>query len=143
MDMIMGPDTDLGRALNAPGGAFSPSQDLGELEVFNTRAVRAAEIPAANGVTDARSLARMYAGMVSEVDGIRVLGPAQLKAATTQQTSGPNTILMGLDIQFGLGFMLPSSLLVQRRGRRASATTAWVARSGGATPRPSWASATS
>ena len=114
MDMIMGPETDLGRALNAPGGAFSPSGDLAGMDVFNTREVRAAEIPAANGVTDARSLARMYASMVSEVDGVRTLGPGQLKAATTQQTSGPNTILMSLDIQFGLGFMLPSTLLVQR-----------------------------
>ena len=53
----------------------------------------------------------MYAACVGEVDGVRLLTPEQLKRATTQLTSGPNVILMGLDIQFGLGFMLPSSIM--------------------------------
>ena len=47
---IMGPESLLGRALSAPGGALSGN-------VWNQRAVRAAEIPAANGVADARSIA--------------------------------------------------------------------------------------
>jgi CubicO group peptidase (beta-lactamase class C family) len=101
---IMGPESLLGRALSAPGGALSGN-------VWNQRAVRAAEIPAANGVADARSIARLYASCVGEVDGIRVLTGTQLKQATTQLTSGPNVVLMGLDIQFGLGFMLRSSLM--------------------------------
>ena len=101
---IMGPESLLGRALSAPGGALSGN-------VWNQRAVRAAEIPAANGVADARSIARLYASCVGEVDGIRILTDTQLKQATTQLTSGPNVVLMGLDIQFGLGFMLHSSLM--------------------------------
>ena len=105
MDQFMGPDTKLGKALSAPGGAFT------DFSVFNSRAVRAAEIPAANGVTDARSLARMYAALVSEVDGVRLLGPEQVTLATTQRTSGPNTVLMDMDIQFGLGFMVPSTMM--------------------------------
>jgi CubicO group peptidase (beta-lactamase class C family) len=105
MAAFMGPDTPLGKALYAPGGAFV-DQDL-----WNTRAMHAAEVPAANGICDARSLARMYAAVIGEVDGIRLLSPEQLQAATTQQTTGPNTILMGMDIQFGLGFMLRSSVM--------------------------------
>ena len=116
VDAFMGPETDLGRALSAPGGAFAESHDLEELDMINTRAVRAAEIPAWNGVTDARSLARMYAAMIGEVDGVRVLGPGQVKAAATQQTSGGNSILLGLDIQFGLGFMVPSSIMPYKAG---------------------------
>ncbi|HEY3834306.1 MAG TPA: serine hydrolase domain-containing protein [Acidimicrobiia bacterium] len=107
-DMIaqfMGPDTVLGKALASPGGAFRNP------EVFNTRAVRAAEIPAANGVGDARSIARLYAACVGEVDGVRLLNPAQLDDAITQRTTGPNTVLLDLDIQFGLGFMVRSSLI--------------------------------
>jgi CubicO group peptidase (beta-lactamase class C family) len=73
--------------------------------------MRAAEVPAANGVTDARSLAQLYAACVGEVDGIRLLTPEQLDRAITQQTEGPNRVLMDLDIQFGLGFMLRSSIL--------------------------------
>jgi CubicO group peptidase (beta-lactamase class C family) len=105
MDQFMGPDTKLGKALSAPGGAFI------DFSVFNSRAVRAAEIPAANGVTDARSLARMYAALVSDVDGVRLLSPEQVALATTQRTSGPNTVLLDMDIQFGLGFMVPSTMM--------------------------------
>jgi CubicO group peptidase (beta-lactamase class C family) len=97
--------SDLGKALNAPGGAFS------DQDIWNSRAMHAAEVPAANGICDARSLARMYAALIGEVDGIRLLSPEQLARATTQQTKGPNTILFGLDIQFGLGYMLHTSLL--------------------------------
>ncbi len=102
---FIGPDTALGKALTAPGGAFS------DWENFNSPAVHAAEIPAANGITDARSLAKLYAACVSEVDGHRILTPAQVEAAIQQRTSGPNKILMDMDIQFGLGFMLHSSLI--------------------------------
>lgn len=105
MAAFLGPDTDLGRALFAPGGS------LADADIWNSRAMHAAEVPAANGVGDARSIARMYAACIGEVDGIRVLTPEQLGTATTQRTSGPNRVLMGLDIQFGLGFMLHSSLI--------------------------------
>ena len=109
MDQFTGPNTNLGKALN-PGGAFS------DMLVFNSRAVRAAELPAANGVSDARSIARVYASMVGEVDGIRTLGADQLKQATTQRSSGPNIVLLDMDIQFGLGFMVPSTIIVNPAG---------------------------
>ncbi len=102
---FMGPGTVLGRALAAPNGAFA------DQDVWNSRAVRAAEIPAANGVADARSIARLYAGTIGEVDGIRIVSAKQLDAAITQRTHGPNSVLMGMDIQFGLGFMVRSSLM--------------------------------
>lgn len=102
---FLGPDTDLGRALFAPGGS------LADADIWNSRAMHAAEVPAANGIGDARSIARLYAACIGEVDGIRLLTPEQLADATTQRTTGPNRVLMGLDIQFGLGFMLHSSLI--------------------------------
>ena len=105
VDAIMGPDTQLGKALFAPGGAFSAP------DIWNSRALHAAEVPAANGIGDARSIARMYAACIGTVDGIRILGDEQLRRATTQLTSGPNTVLLDLDIQFGLGFMVRSSFI--------------------------------
>jgi CubicO group peptidase (beta-lactamase class C family) len=102
---IMGPDTLLGRALFAPGGAFS------QPDVWNTRQLHAAEVPAANGICDARSLARMYAACIGPVGGVRLLNEEQLKRATTQLTTGPNTVLLDMDIQFGLGFMLRSTMI--------------------------------
>ena len=100
---FLGPETPLGKALFAPGFA------LADADIWNTRAMRAAEVPAANGVTDARSVARMYASCIGEVDGVRLLTPHQVREATRQLTEGPNFVLMDMDIQFGLGFMLHSS----------------------------------
>jgi CubicO group peptidase (beta-lactamase class C family) len=105
LQQFMGPNTTLGRSLAAPGGAFSAAN------VWRERAVRAAEVPAANAVTDARTVAQLYAACIGEVDGVRTLSPAALDRAITQRTSGPNTVLMDLDIQFGLGFMVRSSIM--------------------------------
>jgi CubicO group peptidase (beta-lactamase class C family) len=101
---LVGPESVLGRALSA-GGAFNHSG------IFNTRAVHAAEVPAAGGIGDARSIARMHAACIGTVDGIRLFGPDQLKEATTQHSVGPDKIILDLDLQFGLGFIVPSSLL--------------------------------
>lgn len=83
--------------LNGAFGAF------GRNGPFNRPEVWAAEVPAANGITDARSLARLYAAMIGEVDGVRLLSPAQLKAAATPQVSGPDRVLVA-DSCFGTGF---------------------------------------
>ena len=104
IDALMGPDSVMGKALGG-GGAFSGQG------IWNTRAVHAAEVPAAAGVSDARSIARMYAACVGEVDGIRILTPERVTVASAQETEGPNTVLMGLDIQFGLGFFIPSTIV--------------------------------
>ena len=63
------------------GGALDPATGY-----FSTRAWRAAEFPAANMIADARSLARMYAATVSEVDGVRLLSPETVARATEVQT---------------------------------------------------------
>jgi CubicO group peptidase (beta-lactamase class C family) len=63
------------------GGAFDPTSDM-----VNDSAFLAAEFPSANMVTDARSLARMYAATVSEVDGVRLLDPATVEKMTVVQT---------------------------------------------------------
>ena len=99
---FIGPDTLTGRALVAPGGAFA------ERGVWNRPEVRAAEIPAANGVTNARSLSRMYAAVIGEVDGVRLLTDDQVSAATERQSHGPDKVLF-FETSFGLGFMLSSA----------------------------------
>jgi len=105
----MGPDSLSGRALSL-NGAFGFPAD------FNTPEVHAAELPAANGVTTARSLSRMYAGLVGTVSGGPpgpLLTTSQVEAARTTQTSGPDRVissLPGVDVEstFGLGFMTSS-----------------------------------
>ena len=75
--------------------------------VFNSRAVHAAELPAANGITTARSLAKIYAATVGEIDGIRLINDETVASATREQSSGPDAVL-GVDTRFGSGFFLHS-----------------------------------
>jgi CubicO group peptidase (beta-lactamase class C family) len=63
------------------GGAFDNAA-----EDYPSRAYRAAGFADSGLVTDARSLARLYAAAVSEVDGIRLLEPATVATATEVQT---------------------------------------------------------
>ena len=103
-------DGPLFKALAAPGGALS------DQEAWDDPRLHAAEIPAANGICDARSLACLYGACVSEVSGpsgraFRILTPEQLDRALRPQTEGPDLVLLGLDIQWGLGFMLNRGII--------------------------------
>ena len=105
VEQLLGPDSLLVKAL---GGAVS-LPFVGE-GVFNRPDVLAAELPAANGVTNARSLARMYAATVGAVDGVStgpLLTPQQVTAASTTQTSGADLCLF-FETTFGLGYMTAS-----------------------------------
>ena len=72
---------------------------------FNSRAVHATEMPGANGITNARSLARLYAATIGEVDGVRLLDTESMNAARTQRVSGDDTTLL-TPSRFGAGFWL-------------------------------------
>ncbi|MEU9358595.1 serine hydrolase domain-containing protein [Streptomyces sp. NPDC048301] len=71
----------------------------------NDPAYRAAELPASNGAATARGLARCYAAMIGEVDGQRLFAPATLTLARTEESAGPDRVLV-VSTRFGLGFML-------------------------------------
>ncbi|HSJ92118.1 MAG TPA: serine hydrolase domain-containing protein [Ilumatobacter sp.] len=72
---------------------------------FNTRAVHATEMPGANGITNARSLARMYAATIGEVDGVRLLDGDTMNLARTQRVMGDDLTLL-VPSRFGAGFWL-------------------------------------
>ena len=97
---VMGPDTLGGRALGLNGAfALDPKQFT-----WNRRDVHAAEVPAANGITNAASLARMYAACIGAVDGVRLLSDGYLERARTTLTSGADRCLVA-ETTFGIGFM--------------------------------------
>nr|CAJ88234.1 putative esterase [Streptomyces ambofaciens ATCC 23877] len=83
------------------------------VEAFGTRRGRAHEFPAAGGIGDARSLSRLYAALIGEVDGVRLLSAAAVDRARAPQTDhlpppGPLRRFDGPDrSRFGLGFELP------------------------------------
>lgn len=76
-------------------------------ETTNSRAWRAAEIPAANGHTNARALARIYGALArgGEVDGVKLFSPREIERCYTEQSKGPDAVLP-LSTRFSLGFML-------------------------------------
>lgn len=73
----------------------------------NARAVRAAEIPSANGHTNARALSKIYGGLAQggEIDGVHLLSPESIARATAEQVSGVDLVSMA-EMRFGLGFAL-------------------------------------
>lgn len=100
MDAFMGPDTLLGQVLRGPSNLF------GYDDMWNRPDLLAAEMPSSNGVGTARAVARMYAALIGEVDGRRLLAPETVAAATEVQVDGPDKVI-GVPMPFGLGYMTP------------------------------------
>lgn len=96
-----GPGTLGDKALSLLG-AYGPG-------VFNKPEVRAAQVPGANGISNARSLATMYAACVGEVDGVRLLDEATVARATTSLTpDGEIDVVLKEETNFAMGFMVHS-----------------------------------
>jgi CubicO group peptidase (beta-lactamase class C family) len=98
-ERFMGPTTLLGRA--ARSLPYGP--------IWNTRALHAAELPSSNGIATARALARFYAALIGEVDGVRLLSPETLASATASQVNGPDRVIL-MPTHFASGFALPPML---------------------------------
>jgi CubicO group peptidase (beta-lactamase class C family) len=95
--------TLMGRVMSGPSQLFAYN------DMWNTRQMRAAELPSSNGHGDARSLARMYAACIGEVDGVRLLSDETVASATEVLSSGTDCVI-GQVLTIGLGFMLPPTL---------------------------------
>jgi CubicO group peptidase (beta-lactamase class C family) len=77
------------------------------MATVNSRGWRGAEIPAANGHTNGRALARLYGAMArgGEVDGVRVVEDLEISACHTEESRGPDAVLL-IPTRFSAGFML-------------------------------------
>ena len=94
------------RVMAGPSDLFVNGYD----ESWNSRAMRAAELPSSNGIGDARSLARLYAACVGDVDGIRLLSDETVAKATELRSTGVD-LVVGQELCFGLGFIAGPTLL--------------------------------
>jgi len=74
---------------------------------WNSHEMRAAGIPSIGCVTDARSVAKIYASCIGEVDGVRIFNEATLADAAKTVSDGPDKVLFA-HTRFGSGFMLQS-----------------------------------
>jgi CubicO group peptidase (beta-lactamase class C family) len=112
-------DTILADPQSVSGRAFLNPPRAADL--VNTRAWRAAEIPAANGHTSARGVARVYAALArgGDLDGVRLLAPATIERAIEEQSRGRDAVLT-LPTRFAGGFMLgmPGGIFECGPGRR-------------------------
>ena len=108
---VPGPFAEFARLMQEPGtlqwaALLNPPQDR---DAVNTRAWRAAEIPAVNGHGTARALARIYGALArgGEIDGVRILKPETIARATAEEAAGPERLFCGaVPMRFGLGFVL-------------------------------------
>jgi CubicO group peptidase (beta-lactamase class C family) len=90
------PDSPVMRASSA---ALWPTAELG-----NRADVLAADIPAGGKMT-ARAIAKMYAALVGDVDGVHLLPPARARAIVTNPFHGIDQIY-GNPATWGLGYSL-------------------------------------
>jgi CubicO group peptidase (beta-lactamase class C family) len=95
-ELMLDPNQLAYRAFFVPNGLFA---------AMNDPAAWAAQLPAANGMANARALSTMYAACLGEVGGVRLLAPETLAAATAPQATGTDRVI-GVESRFGLGFQL-------------------------------------
>ncbi|MDH6196395.1 CubicO group peptidase (beta-lactamase class C family) [Mycobacterium frederiksbergense] len=78
-------------------------------EIVNSAGWRGADIGAANGHGNARSLARILSAISlgGAVDGVRLLRPETVERIFEVECDGPDLVLLRHPLRFGLGFGLP------------------------------------
>ncbi|WNI21534.1 serine hydrolase domain-containing protein [Streptomyces sp. ITFR-16] len=104
----LAPDDPLHTGLRAAAAELADATDG-----LTTRQGRAAELPGAGGIGNARSLSRLYAALIGPVDGVRLLSPLTVERARAPRNDhlAPPPPLDSGDAsdrsRFGLGFELP------------------------------------
>ena len=88
--------------------AFSSRPSSSDGFDMNTEEWRRAEIPSANGHGTAAALAKLF-GVLStggERDGHKIMEPSTIELAVTPLSEGPDTVILGAPIRFGVGYDL-------------------------------------
>ncbi len=92
-----------------PGSVAARMQQGATLTALEpqSRAWRAAEIPAAGGIGNARSVARVHSALAcgGSVDGVKLMSSAGVERALEEQKNGVD-LLLGMPMRYGMGFGL-------------------------------------
>jgi CubicO group peptidase (beta-lactamase class C family) len=96
--MLASMPPDLPMLRSAPMALF-PNAEFG-----NRPDTLAADIPA-GGKVSARAIARLYAALLGEVDGVRLLTPERLAEVTAVSSSGTDEVF-GMPTRWGLGYAI-------------------------------------
>lgn len=91
-----------------------------------TREWRAAQIPAAGGIGNARSVARIHAALAcgGTLDGVRLMSPATVESILEEQSDVKDRVL-GVPMRFGRGFGLMSETIPLSPNRRTFFWGGW------------------
>jgi CubicO group peptidase (beta-lactamase class C family) len=90
------------------GGAFDFPSAAGHV-TFNDEDIQAAEIPAANGISSAPSLAKMYAACIGSLKSSPLLEPTSIRDALVARSEGQQITGVAPDgARWGTGFQLAS-----------------------------------
>jgi CubicO group peptidase (beta-lactamase class C family) len=89
---------------DAPFFKLGPRVTAPTAEFGNRKDVIMADIPA-GGKTSARATARMYAALMDEVDGVRLISPERLREVSAAAFTGIDQI-MGNPVSWGLGYAI-------------------------------------
>jgi CubicO group peptidase (beta-lactamase class C family) len=81
-----------------------PISTMPNAQLGNRADILAADIPA-GGKTSARAIARMYAALLGEVDGVRLISPERLREVTAVASSGVDEIF-GMPTKWALGYSI-------------------------------------
>lgn len=103
---VLDSESPLAKALSV-NGAFNVKGG------FNRRDIHAAQVPGANGISNASSLAKMYAAVIGDVvvDGkvVRLMNNETMRVAITAVTpAGERDICLMLKTSFAMGYMTAS-----------------------------------
>ena len=116
-DLALDPDSVSYKTLHGP--AWEPS-------VSWTAAWRRADIGAANGHGNARSLARLQSVVAcgGEVDGVRLLSPSTCDLIFREQSNGVDLVI-GVPVRFGIGYGLKNETISYLADGRVCSWGGW------------------
>ncbi len=119
--IVLPPDSIVGRVFTGLGDVTAMTA---------TTAWRTAEMPAVNGHGNARSIVRAQTAMANDgkAFGVELLSAAGCRQALKPQISGVDLVL-GADINFGMGYALPSPSVTT--APNVNARTLWWGGAGG------------
>jgi CubicO group peptidase (beta-lactamase class C family) len=89
---------------DSPFFQLGPRATIPTAEFGNRKDILMADIPA-GGKTSARATARMYAALIGEVDGVRLVSSERLREISTPAFSGTDEI-MGNPVTWALGYSI-------------------------------------
>jgi hypothetical protein len=108
------------------------AEEAGSIDVsFNAVSIRTP----AGGKTSALAVARMYAALLGEVDGVRLISPERLREVSAVAMSGVDEVF-GFPTSWGLGYSIGQFMSNAHETQHVFGVGGWAGATPTSTPRP-------